>query len=46
LLGRHCTTWATPPTLFCDELFEVGSSVLFFWGWLQLQSSLLCLLKS
>jgi hypothetical protein len=30
LLGRHPTTWATSPTLYCEEVFfGIGSSELF-----------------
>jgi hypothetical protein len=28
-------TLATPPALFCDEFFEIGSNKLFCLGWLQ-----------
>jgi hypothetical protein len=31
LLDRCCTTWATPPALFCFSYF----SLIFAWGWPQ-----------
>jgi hypothetical protein len=35
---RHTTTWtliawATPPALFCDGVFKIGSLELFAWSW-------------
>jgi hypothetical protein len=34
-LNSGPTPWATPPALFCDGFFEIGSHKLFSLGWLQ-----------
>jgi hypothetical protein len=34
LLGRLCTTKATPPALFYDGIFKIGSLEPFAQGWL------------
>jgi hypothetical protein len=35
-LNSGSIPWATPPVLFCDGFFKIGSCELFAWaGWLQ-----------
>jgi hypothetical protein len=36
LLGRHCTTWATSPALFCVGYFRDGVLGTISLGWLQI----------
>jgi hypothetical protein len=45
LLGRHGTTWAMPPALFCFSYF-LGRVLHFVQDWPQMWSSYLCLLHS
>jgi hypothetical protein len=33
-LNSGPTPWATPPVLFCDGFFKIGSRELFYPGWL------------
>jgi hypothetical protein len=34
LARQALTAWASPPALFCDFFFKIGSHKLFAWGWL------------
>jgi hypothetical protein len=39
VLNSGPTPWATPPALFCEEFFKIGSHKLFAWVGFEPRSS-------